>query len=1212
MKKLISVFTVFTTILWLSGLFAVLPVKAVTFADGDLARESDEFDVYIVKLVGSEKYKRLILNPDVFNMYGHLKWSNVQVVANGELAGYATSDLVREINDEKVYQLYPDGDTGTKKWVESLDCFTTKGFDWDSVYTINSFDRDSYTTASTNLCGVEVPVGALTLSLSPDSPKAVTVPRTANGVTFMKVKVEGSGKISQLTVKRSGAGSVDDFDNVYVYQDGKRLTSGRTISSASSKVTFIGLKINAPATFDIVADISATAGNQDYFVIESASDVTADATVGGSFPIAGNALSMSGSTAGTLTVERSGSTAYNVTIGEKEVEVSQFKVTTGTEGTKLHRVQLYNSGTITTTKLINVKLKVGGTELASGEFSSDGYVVFNLATPYEIAKGNHAIFRVYADISGGKPDETVKLYLELATDILGIGTTLGYGMTPTITSYDSDTYVTATLKGGDLTLVKSGPNAANIGTKTTDTVFLELAMSAAADITVSRTRLSWCVDQGGEGTYDAADTGGFTDVEDTKITNKDTGVVWAGPHDGSAFTTATTASTGGLCPGDIAGVYKDYTDTYDLAAGSSYNLKITADVKTDNTASGNSQLGADDKIKIIWVSFPTLVGTSGNVNYVKYTNTTNAVDDSAMIPSGDIAGEEMTIKAASLAVTLAGSPSGTDSSGAIGSARKFVKSEQLVDAVGLVFTAGVASDIKVTDLTLTGYSDCDGQGTYVAGLEDTNCYVKNLISSVKIVEKESGANIYATAKGFSGTNYANVAFSGLSWTIPAGESRTLLVKSNVSSIGPTVAAGFDMISFDIDAAATDITSQDKDANDITETGNDVNGATDPNVAIALYNYGSVTVAKATDTPLQSILTMGSTNNEVSKFKLTGSVEAFSVETFSIDLDAAADRDNFTGVALKYQTEAQSGTSDWTVSSKKTFADEATLSFAFTGSARPYVPKDDSSYITALVDVDAYSGGLGADAGDYSYFAAATDTDEFKAYGAKSGYLVTSVTEPTQTDFAYHYIFRSRPVFAKKAWSGDINELARFSVTAQGYDVTFDGTDSANLGFFSLADVPVSAALEFDVIASGTDETTQIVYLYKADTNEIVSSVEGLMLAHADAVTENTNGTYTTTISFGFEEYSSAIVIAKDVTKEFYVMLDNTTDFNNQDEYLQLKLLNDQGAEGGNSSFTNCNIIWYDGSDDEGTVFEHQICMPANTRGIGDFPFSFRLLQGTAQ
>ena len=152
MKKCISIFTALTTILWLSGV-AMLPIAhATTFADGDLAREADEFDVYIVKLVGDKMFKRLILNPDVFNMYGHLKWTDIQVVDDGTLTAYTVSELVRADGDEKVYKLYPDGDVGTKKWVESVDCFTDSGFDSDSIYVINTFDRESYITAITNYC----------------------------------------------------------------------------------------------------------------------------------------------------------------------------------------------------------------------------------------------------------------------------------------------------------------------------------------------------------------------------------------------------------------------------------------------------------------------------------------------------------------------------------------------------------------------------------------------------------------------------------------------------------------------------------------------------------------------------------------------------------------------------------------------------------------------------------------------------------------------------------------------------------------------------------------------------------------------------------------------------------------------------------------------------------------------------------------------------
>jgi len=424
MKKFISISLAITTVMWLVGTYFVYaPVAKAAVVDGDIVSPDATFtdadgntyypyDVFIVKLVGTKTFKRLVLNPQVFDSYGHLKWSNIKKIAATTVAGYTTSSLTREINDTKVYKLVPDGDTGTKQWVEDLACFTSKAYDWDSVYIINATDRDNYSTGA-SVCGT-VSGGAMTLSLASDTPGAATVPKNAYGTTFMKINISGSGTISQMTITRKGAGSVEDFDDLYIYENNIRLTTGRSISSATSKATFIGLGINAPTTIEIVADLSATAGNQDYFSIESVSDVTANATVGGSFPLNGNPLSMSGTDAGTLTVERSGSTAYNVDIGTQEAEISAFKLTSNTEGAIFKRIQLFNSGDVTNSLITNLKLKdnEGNTVATASKIGDGGYVTFVLSTPYSLVKGTSRIFHIYADIGANKPDRTIVLYLE--------------------------------------------------------------------------------------------------------------------------------------------------------------------------------------------------------------------------------------------------------------------------------------------------------------------------------------------------------------------------------------------------------------------------------------------------------------------------------------------------------------------------------------------------------------------------------------------------------------------------------------------------------------------------------------------------------------------------------------------------------------------------------------------------------------------------------
>src|SRR4030043_46996 len=932
MKKFISISLAVTTILWLVGTVYV-PVAKAAVVEGDIVSPDATFtdadgntyypyDVFIVKFAGTKTFKRLILNPQFCDRNGLLKWANIKPLSAATVAGYTTASLVREINDTKVYKLSPNGDMGTKQWVEDLACFTSKGYDWDSVYIINSTDRDNYTTGA-SICGGGAAEGPITLSLASDNPAAATIPPNAQGVSFLKVKVDGSGTVTQLTVTRKGAGAVADFGDTYIYKNGVRLTSGRALSTATSKVSFINLGIAAPGVFEFVADMTytsasgadATIGDINYFAVEASSDVTGTGTVGGVFPITGNPMGISGTAAGTITVVRSGSSANNVTIGSKESEISQFKITTATEGGYVKRVKLFNNGTADNNLITNLKLKDNSavTLATATSIDSSGYADFVLASPYYIVKGDSAIFRVYADIGAVNPDYTILLYPELATDILVTGNIYGYGMPAITTGYDSGDYVTITCKGGDLTLNKVGPNAGKIGTATSDTVFLEYTVAAAADITIKRTELIFCLDHDGDG-YNTITSAG-ADVEDIKIKDKDSGVIIAGPKDGTAF------NDGSRTACSASSVYEAFTDTIDLTAGTTRTFQVTADIKTTTSTTIN----ATDRMKFILYSYATMVG-SGTVNYMKYTNTSDAVPNTAIVPSGDIAGEEMTVEAASLVITLAASPSGTT--------RTYIKGQNGVEAVGLIFTAGTASDINVNSITLVSYYDYDGAGAFTAGKKGDN-YVKDSMGGISIYDKDTGLLVPgSTAKGFtSGDNYEHVVYTGLNWTIPAGGQKTLLVKGDISSAAPASASTADSyVSFDIENA-TAISACDIDGNTVTATGNGSNGATTPNTYFGIAQSGSLTIDNATATPDKSIVVMGTADNEVSKFKLTGANEGWNIEKFSIVLDDGQgideeDRDNFSAVKIKYQTQAQWGTSNWTISSGKTFGSTASLAFSF--------------------------------------------------------------------------------------------------------------------------------------------------------------------------------------------------------------------------------------------------------------------------------------------
>ena len=112
--------------------------------EGAIIKTANNPDIYIVKYVGTKKFKRLILSPSVFNNYSHLKWEDVVEVSQSTIDSFITSELVRAVGDDKIYRLYPQGDLGQKRLIKNNSVLTRLGFDSDSIYEINLFDRESY------------------------------------------------------------------------------------------------------------------------------------------------------------------------------------------------------------------------------------------------------------------------------------------------------------------------------------------------------------------------------------------------------------------------------------------------------------------------------------------------------------------------------------------------------------------------------------------------------------------------------------------------------------------------------------------------------------------------------------------------------------------------------------------------------------------------------------------------------------------------------------------------------------------------------------------------------------------------------------------------------------------------------------------------------------------------------------------------------------
>ncbi len=1093
LKKVLVTLTAMTTVVSLSGVALLAPVaSAVAPADFGLtegnvisAAGSSDPDVYIVNELG---YKRLFLNPAIFNFYGHLGgFAAVKTVSPTTRDAFITSGLFRncETNDPKVYGVESTGeDVGMLHWVNTsgaqavaddanffkkVFCINnnefswySKGADYTSVNQVPNYTRPTTSTAPGNVMA----------SLGASTPTAKTITANATGESLMVIRLSGTGTVKELAFKRSGPGATGDYDNLYLYDGAQRLTSGRTPSSSDGTLTFTNLNIAVNGSKDVtlVADHSGTAGNVNAWQLVSG--MLLSGTLSGA-PLMSNNFTISGSSSGDVDVERSGSVS-DIKVGQQNALVGEFKITSNVEGSWVRRIQLFNGGTVKATDITGLRLEVNGAQVATGWMTTDGYAVFDFGTPgYKIAKGDNRIFKVYANVMG-KKDEDIKLYVEQDADIYAVGDQFGFGMQVDVNAnFDaaSDAHE-VDLEGGALTISFNGPTATNVGTDTSDTTLAEYSMVAATPIEAKKLRLVLCWDDAGNGTFDAAaDTDGWADIDDIKVIDTTTGSTVLGPVDGSVFDSNGTngSSVSGVCPNGVTGAGYTFSDTFDLTGTRTF--KVTGDIQTDNSRAGVA-LTSGDVFKVVLDGYGAsdLADGAGSLSVLKYAGTNTAVAEADIVPNTALAGNNMTIQATSLSLGLGASPT----------SRTYVKGQNGVDVAGFTLAASLASEIKVTDVTLTGYV-ADSGSTLTLGVgsgADSSLSVGNLVSAVHLYDGSTGT-VLSTTPSASNLNSSTgtVRFSNLNWTIPAGQTKTLLVKANLSS--NATSGSSDVFSFDINAT-TDIAGLDANSNTVNVGSADVNGSTTPTVLMTVSSGGSLTVSAAPATPITEAKYWGQQDAEFARFRLRSTDDAFLVERlnlYNIGDTAGAVTANVDQIKLQYTNEAgQTVTTTGVINNDS----RPSISFGFTGSNRPYVPKDSSVDVIVLANLKTKTQGASSEV-QFSLDFSGGNADEFRAVGVGAGNVIdgssTGVADVAGNNM---YVYRVFPKFTQETVTGGepvgTKDVMKFTIKAEGL------SDSK-----ILFDDPSSSQLKFEIVASGQTSTNMTANLYDASSNELLAS-----------------------------------------------------------------------------------------------------------------------------
>jgi len=511
---------------------------------------------------------------------------------------------------------------------------------------ISAADSSVDYTAQTNSTTVITSTGsALSVSKAIDTPASATTP---NGVpsNFLKFNLtagtDGDVAVSGLTLTAYGLGNATDIKDITIYgSNGNAIGNSKASMSSDKTADFnfpapIVVAAGTTQSLLIKADIAASAANGGNYAlgIAQASDVVAgNVAVTGSFPLVGNAMSNVASTnIGTVAMSTNASNSGVHSFGEDNVSLANFDLTASNENVLVQSLRLKNGGTNTTGLLSNIQLYADGSSIATGTYTSDGYVSFAINN-YQIVKGSSVTFEVKADLGVGNTSDTVALYLKNITDLQMVGQSYGYALqVSTNTIPDTTHAATITMQAGDVTI--NMDNSATNGIANTDVKPNTTNVNLAA-LTLESNNETADVSAINGLTLTVAHGAGTGLIQNVKLVDATTG----GAYD---LNPATATNGGSFVNGSAVanGTYQyNLSDDITLTAGVVRKFYVRADIAEDNS---NADVADGTTIQA-----SLNLTTTGSIAITG--NTSNADLHSQITPSS-VQGSVITVRSAALAI----------------------------------------------------------------------------------------------------------------------------------------------------------------------------------------------------------------------------------------------------------------------------------------------------------------------------------------------------------------------------------------------------------------------------------------------------------------------------------------------------------------------------------------------------------------------------------
>ena len=632
------------------------------------------------------------------------------------------------------------------------------------------------------------PTGALLLrvSLADTDTSLKAIPRnvtSANFGNFNLVAENGDVAISSIEVSRSGLGSRNDFESVWLTLDGQRITDDRSILS-NDRATF---SFSSPLVvargshrLAIMGSLASNVSSSQFNTLGIAS-ISASTNISGTLPVFGPQTVTSAQLASEVTLTSQGSN-QSIRVGTNSAEIGRFRLSVNSASDRavvIERIRFENDGRLRNMEesLENVRLTASGSSVSSTATISDenDTILFDLgANGLRVGDGQSLSFVVLADVQSAEVNDTINLSLERASEIEGreegtntgirvLGVDAASNSTNPASNVELATY---SLLTGQVNLSVNNSSSKSVAQGSNDVVLLDgiLRVDSPARVDGFRVRL-------GSQTLVGANTVASINALTNNVTLKISGI---SVQSASSLTNASGGATSETIATGATGDYLDFRSNFILESGS-HPVLVEADMSLSATSGSKIQLQM----------------FSSDIQSPRYTGTGNNVPSSEL--TGTALGSLTTIL--SPVVTL-NRNDGLGSESIVGGAR---------DEVLMRFTmnANSSSQTRVSSMTVRKDS-----GTSMSASDVTN---------VRLF-------VDGNQKG-SAVDLSNGAFTSLNFDIPASGQVQAELRADIGTVSSGQTLAIQIVSVDaFDALGSNATVNTSNGSAIS-TSNSLQSAT---------------------------------------------------------------------------------------------------------------------------------------------------------------------------------------------------------------------------------------------------------------------------------------------------------------------------------------------------------------------------------------------------